>query len=97
MLITNHLLFIAYAINLLQSKQDIYFYIDFNMGSDFNVLKTVDSAPLPASNLTRSHLTVATLNYCGIAFSPFEFYFKDYEVEIEKISKTFRKLIPVYV
>lgn len=64
---------------------------------NFGVLDRVEQPPHVVSKLNKSHLTVATLNYCGIAFSPFEFYFKDYEAEISKISHIFRKLIPVYV
>lgn len=40
---------------------------------------------------------MATLNYCGIAFSPFEFYFSDYNEELKEISSIFRKLVPQYV
>lgn len=67
------------------------------MGNFNDVLDKVEPLPQIVSKLTKPHLTVATLNYCGIAFSPFEFYFKDYEAEINKISHIFRKLIPFYI
>lgn len=43
-----------------------------------------------------STLTVATLNYCGIMNSPFEFYCDDYLTELKDISKEFLELIPIY-
>ena len=41
-------------------------------------------------------LTVATLNYCGIMNSPFEFYCDDYLTELKDISKQFVNVIPRY-
>lgn len=41
-------------------------------------------------------LTVATLNYCGIMNSPFEFYCEDYLTELKDISTEFIALLPRY-
>jgi hypothetical protein len=40
---------------------------------------------------------VATLNYCGILASPFEFYSQENQEQQARISKIFRQLIPHYV
>jgi hypothetical protein len=37
---------------------------------------------------------VATLNYCGIMNSPFEFYCEDYLTELKDVSNEFIKLLP---
>ncbi len=42
-------------------------------------------------------LTIATLNYCGILSSPFEFYSQENQQEQARISKIFRQLIPQYI
>jgi hypothetical protein len=39
---------------------------------------------------------VATLNYCGIMNSPFEFYCEDFKEELKEIGQLFVKLIPNY-
>jgi hypothetical protein len=63
---------------------------------NFNILNSVQEPPT-YSKLHKNSLTVATLNYCGIAHSPFEFYFEDKEKELTQISQIFKKLIPQYV
>lgn len=40
----------------------------------------------PSGLKTVSSLTVATLNYCGIMNSPFEFYCDDFYTELTEIS-----------
>lgn len=47
------------------------------------------AAPLTTSSeiVPTTTLTVATLNYCGIMNSPFEFYCDDYLTELKDISK----------
>ena len=40
----------------------------------------------PSRHKTASSLTVATLNYCGIMNSPFEFYCDDFYTELSEIS-----------
>lgn len=65
------------------------------MGNFETALQTVKEPPQTSHQ--KNTISVATLNYCGIAFSPFEFYFKDYEKDIAAISAIFRKLIPKYV
>lgn len=44
----------------------------------------------------KSHLTVATLNYCGIMNSPFEFYCDGFTNELEQLSAIFVGLLPKY-
>lgn len=57
-----------------------------------------ESIKEPVSQIAKEGgLTVATLNYCGIAYSPFEFYFKDYENDIKAISEIFKQLIPKHI
>lgn len=51
----------------------------------------------PEDILNKKTLTVATLNYCGIMNSPFEFYCEEYEPELKEISSIFLSLIPRYV
>ena len=47
------------------------------MGSfESAIQKVEDPSETPHA---KKQMSVATLNYCGIAHSPFEFYFKDYE------------------
>lgn len=41
----------------------------------------------PSQIMPTSTLTVATLNYCGIMNSPFEFYCDDYMTELKEISR----------
>lgn len=41
-------------------------------------------------------LIVATLNYCGIMNSPFEFYCNDYEQELKDIGACFLSILPLY-
>ena len=41
-------------------------------------------------------LTVATLNYCGIMNSPFEFYCDDYLTQLKSIGQQFVELLPKY-
>ena len=41
-------------------------------------------------------LTVASLNYCGIMNSPFEFYCDDYLVELKDIGREYLALLPSY-
>ncbi len=65
------------------------------MGNWETALKTVNEPDVLPHN--KGTISVATLNYCGITYSPFEFYFKDYEKDIAAISAIFRKLIPQYV
>ena len=53
-------------------------------------------ATLPSSLISKKTLTVATLNYCGIMNSPFEFYCEEYEIQLKDISNIFASLIPKY-
>ena len=39
---------------------------------------------------------MATLNYCGIMNSPFEFYCDDYAHELKEISRHFLDIVPLY-
>lgn len=48
------------------------------------------------SLLDRDFLTVATLNYCGIMNSPFEFYTNHLTEQLAKLSEIFVELIPRY-
>ena len=43
-----------------------------------------------------SYLTVASLNYCGIMNSPFEFYCDDYLIQLKDIGKIYLDLLPKY-
>jgi hypothetical protein len=45
----------------------------------------------------KNGLIVATLNYCGIMNSPFEFYCAEYQNELQKISEIFTSLLPKYI
>lgn len=42
---------------------------------------------------SHKELVVATVNYSGILYSPFEFYSEESYLEEEKMSKCFRKLL----
>ena len=42
------------------------------------------------------YLTIASLNYCGIMNSPFEFYCDDYLTELKDIGKEYLSLLPKY-
>lgn len=44
----------------------------------------------------KKSLVVATLNYCGIMNSPFEFYCDDYLIPLQEISNHFLNIIPLY-
>lgn len=44
----------------------------------------------PNKGATSKIFTVATLNYCGIMNSPYEFYCADYKDELEVIGERFR-------
>ena len=54
------------------------------------VKKTVDF-------IERDSISVATLNYCGIMYSPFEFYSEEYKNDLENISNIFVRLLPNYI
>lgn len=43
---------------------------------NYNILSCIKQ-PIH-KNSKKTTLTVATLNYCGVAHNPFEFYSKDY-------------------
>ena len=47
--------------------------------------------------IERDSISVATLNYCGIMYSPFEFYSEEYKKELENISSIFTRLLPNYL
>lgn len=49
-----------------------------------------------AGPIATSTLTVASLNYCGIMNSPFEFYCDDYYNELKDISNEFVAILPKY-
>lgn len=42
-------------------------------------------------------ISVATLNYSGIMNCPFQFYCKEHQQDLEKLSKHFNDLIPQYM
>ena len=42
-------------------------------------------------------MKICTLNYCGISYSPFQFYFREHEDELQKISSIFTQLVAKYV
>lgn len=50
----------------------------------------------PENLLDKKTLTVATLNYCGIMNSPYEFYCEEIELELKEISAIFLALLPKY-
>ena len=67
------------------------------MGCISNGTSTNLSTLEPGANEKgKSSLTIATLNYCGIMNSPFEFYCDDYLTELKDISKEFVELLPTY-
>ena len=47
----------------------------------------------PSAQFNKKELVVATLNYCGIMQSPYEFYVEEYMDELKQISNTFEKII----
>lgn len=51
----------------------------------------------PEDLINKSTLTVATLNYCGIMNSPFEFYCEEFENQLKDISVIFLSLLPKYI
>ncbi len=53
-------------------------------------------AKMPEDITSKKFLTVATLNYCGIMNSPFEFYCEQFENQLKQISKIFEGLLPQY-
>jgi hypothetical protein len=56
----------------------------------------INQTQLQEIDLKKNELIVATLNYCGIMNSPFEFYCDDYLEELKDISKEFVALLPTY-
>ena len=55
------------------------------------------TAPIQTSRVDSGNmLTVATLNYCGIMNSPFEFYCDDYLTQLKQIGQQFVELLPKY-
>ena len=56
-----------------------------------------EKSKAPEDILSKRTLTVATLNYCGIMNSPFEFYCEEMELELKEISSIFLSLLPRYI
>ena len=50
----------------------------------------------PSAQFNKKELVVATLNYCGIMQSPYEFYVNKFSNDLMAISNTFEKVAQTY-